>query len=102
MIDDVESRTIKACREVRFRHRHAYTIPKPLTQRTGSGLDTRRETALRMSRGAAAPLTKSFYLCQRKRIAGQMQQSIQQHRTMSRREDKAIAVHPLRICRVMF
>jgi hypothetical protein len=46
-------------------------------------------------------LPEALDLVERKIVAGQVQQRVQQHRAVAVRDDEAIAVCPSRICRVV-
>jgi hypothetical protein len=53
-------RTVEPSREVRFGDRHADSVGDALTQRTGGGLDTRREVTFRMYGVRAVPLSEAL------------------------------------------
>ena len=78
--------------EMRFRDRHADAVAEALAERPGRHLDARREAALGMPRRDAAPLAELLDLLERKVVAGQMKQAVQQHRAVPGRQHKAIAV----------
>src|SRR5271157_5277023 len=59
-----------SCSKVRLRNRHSDTCCKALTKWTGCGLDSRRQSVLRMTRRSASPLTKVVDLFERKIITG--------------------------------
>ena len=82
VIDNLMSGPVITGGEKGFRHRHPHSIPKPLAERPGGHFDTGGEAAFRMSRGHAVPLAKLLDLVERKIITGEVQQTIQQHRTM--------------------
>ncbi len=48
-----------------------------------------------------APLPEVFQFIERKIVAGQVQQRVDQHRTVAGREQKAISIFPLGIVRVV-
>ncbi len=54
-----------------------------------------------MTRGDAAPLAKLFDLFQRQIVARQMQQAVEQHRTVASRQDESVPIEPLRIGWIM-
>ena len=101
MIDDLMSRSVVVCGEISFRDGDADAIGESLTERTGRRLDSRRQSALRMSRRLAAPLAKLFDLLQGQIVAREMQQAVKQHRAMSGRQNKPVAIKPMRIGRIM-
>src|SRR5581483_4364753 len=90
----------------RLRHlggeRHADAVGEALPERTGGGLDAGGEMRLRMSRRARAPLAKLLQLVERQVVAGEVQERVEQHRAVARREDEAIAIGPVRIARTVF
>jgi hypothetical protein len=49
----------------------------------------------------AVPLSKILQIFQRQVIAKQMQQAVQQHGGVTGRKNKAIAIRPMRIARVL-
>jgi hypothetical protein len=82
MIDDLRARPVVRRRQVGFGHRETDAVAKALTERSGRRLDARRKATLGMPRGDAAPLPKMFDLFERKIVAGEVKQAVQQHRTM--------------------
>src|SRR5664280_3744057 len=102
MIDNRVSRSVVACRKIVFRYREADAIGKSLTEGASRRLHTRRPSALRMSRSLAAPLSELFDLFQRQIVARQVKQAVEQHRTVSGRQDKPIPVEPMWIVRIVF
>jgi hypothetical protein len=46
-------------------------------------------------------LAEAFNLFKRERIAGEVQQAIEQHRSVAGRENKAVTIEPVRIARIM-
>src|SRR5581483_12188912 len=60
-----------------------------------------RQIILRMTRRLAAPLAELFQLLHGHVIAGQMQQAVKQHRTVTRRKNKPIAVGPARLAGIV-
>lgn len=87
--------------EMRFANGHANRIRQTLAERSGGHLDARRMAAFGMARGLAAPLPKLLEILQRQRVAGHIQQAVQQRRAVSGRQHEAIAVRPVRVGRVM-
>ena len=88
-------------RQVPLGERHADGVAEPLPKRPGRHLDAARQPAFGVPGRAAADLTEPLYLVYRHvRVAGQMQQSIKQHRAVPVRQDKAVAVGPIRRLRV--
>ena len=74
-----------------------------LAQRAGGGLDARRMAIFGMAGGHAAQLTEIPDLLDRHfRIAGEIEQAVEQHRAMARRQHEAVAVRPAWIGGVEF
>ena len=82
--------------KVMFRHRHADRIGDALAERTGGGLDAAGVSSLGVAGGDRAQLAKIAQLVHRHvGIAGEVQQRIDQHRTMSRRQHEPVTVRPV-------
>src|ERR1700677_3480195 len=81
MIDDVMPWPVITRSQPRLRDRHPHAIAETLPERPGRNFHTRRTTALRVARRLAVPLSEALDLCQRKVVAGQMQETVQEHRT---------------------
>jgi hypothetical protein len=80
-----------------FGHRHADRHRQPLPQRAGGALDARQLEILGVPRAGAVQLTEvADVLDRRARIAGQMQQRVNEHRAMPGRQHEAIPVRPVR------
>ena len=88
--------------QVRFGHRQTHAVTEALTERSRGRLDAWRRATLRMAGRDAAPFAKLFDLFERKIITGEVQQAVQQHRSVPRREHEAIAVEPFGIGRIVF
>src|ERR1019366_9988278 len=100
MNDDLMSRTIVAFGEMVFRDSHADAIGESLAKRAGGRLHPRRHSALGVSRTLTPPLAELLDLFQRQIVARQMQQAVEQHRTVSSRQDKPVPIEPVRIGRI--
>ncbi len=90
--------------------RHADAVAAALPERAGRRLDARRQVIFRMARAFAAELTKVLDVVERHRglvealvfgidgfDAGQVQQGIEQHRSVAIRQHEAIAIWPNRV-----
>ena len=77
--------------------READGIGDALAQRAGGGFHTRGNANLRVTCRLAVQLAEVLQLRQRQIVARQMQQCIDQHRTMAVRENEAVAVGPVRV-----
>ena len=79
----------------------AHGIGQTLTQRAGGGLNARRVAQLRVTRGAAVQLAEVFQVVDRQVVAGQVQQRVDQHRTMAVGQHEAVTVSERRVARVV-
>ena len=76
--------------------RHADGIGETLAQRARRGLDARRMAVLGMAGRLGAELAEVAQLVHRHiRIAGEMQQRVEQHRAVPGRQHEAVAVGPI-------
>ena len=99
----IHQRLAEARRHVAFGDRHADGGPEALTQRAGRGFDRRMRPVFRMTGGRRVQLPKSPDIVDRHPVmAGQVDQRIQQHRTVTGRQDEPVAVGPARIGRIEF
>ena len=74
---------------------HSDGVGKPLTERSGGGFNAGRQPPFRMPCGFRIQLSKLFNLADRHvLIAAQMQQPVQQHRSVSRRQNKTVTIGP--------
>jgi hypothetical protein len=86
-----------------LRDGHADRRGDALAEWTRGGFDTRRMTVFRMTWRLRTPLPEGFELIERDvGIAGQMEQGIEQHRTVPGRKHEAIPVGPRWIFRIKF
>ena len=75
--------------------RHADGVGEALAERAGRGLDPRGVAVLGVARGLRAELAEVLDLVDRHvRVAGQVQQPVEQHRAVAGREHEAVAVGP--------
>ncbi len=102
MIDQSMSRSVVARSELGFCDGHADGIGHPLSQRPGCDLNARRVSAFRMPGRLAAPLAELPNVIERERVAGQIQQAVEQRRSVPCREHEAITIDPIRIDGVEF
>ncbi len=79
MVDDRQFGPVEVRRENLFGQRHADAVGEPLSERPGRGLDAHGDVVLGMAGRAATELAEIAQLIHGDRIAGQMQQRIQQH-----------------------
>ena len=81
--------------------RVANRIAHALTQRTRGRLDTRRLSKLRMTRRHGMQLTEIFQIVARNSVAGKVQPTVEEHRTVTGGKNEAVAVEPLRRIRAV-
>ncbi len=87
----------EARRELLARDRHADRRGETLAERAGRRLDTGSVTELRMPGSLRIELPESFELGEGEIVAREMQQSVEQRRSVPARQDEAIAIRPVRI-----
>ena len=98
---DVKSGPVVVGRQPLFGNGHTHAVGKSLSQRTSRGLDPGRVAVFRVAGCLAAPLAKVFQLLQGQIVTGQMEQGVEQHRTVAGAENKAITIRPFGICRTV-
>ena len=82
--------------QVSLCHRHANCHRKALPQRSGGAFNAFEQKVFRMSGARRAQLAEvANVLHRRARIAGEMQQRVDEHRAMPGRKHKTIAVSPI-------
>src|SRR4051812_11676157 len=101
MIDNMMTRAVVTGGKMTFRDGHTDAVGKSLAEWPGSRFYTGREAALRVARCTAIPLAKPFEVFKRKVIASEIEQAVEQHRSMARRQNEPIPIEPKRIGRVM-
>ena len=83
--------------------RHANRCRNALPERTRGGLDAARDEVFRVARGLRAKLAEVLDLVDRHAgRAGEIEQRIEQHGAMARRQHEAVAVGPGRVGGVIF
>ncbi len=98
----VDEPVAEAGGEVALGQRHADRVGQPLAERPGRGLDPERMTVFGMARRAGAELPEAAQLVQgHVRIAGEIEQRVEQHRAVPGREHEPVAVGPIRMLRVV-
>src|SRR6185369_1773020 len=102
MINNLVAWSVVTASEVIFRDRHSNAIGESLAQRTCGHLYPWRQSVFGMTGRSAAPFTKLFDLFEWEIIASEVEQTIEQHRSMSGGQDKTIAIRPTWIGRIMF
>ncbi|CAM3596774.1 hypothetical protein SB6411_05435 [Klebsiella spallanzanii] len=101
VVNNVVARTVELRRQGFLRNRHPHRIGNTLTQRTGRGFNTRCIAHFRVARRFGMQLTEVLQLFNRQIITCEVQQAVNQHRAVTVGENKAVAVSPGRVLRVM-
>jgi hypothetical protein len=101
MVDDGMSVAVELRSEAAFRDRHAHRVCQTLTQRAGRGFHARCVAVFRVAGRLRMQLPECLEVVDRQVVAGQVQQRIQQHRTVSVRQHEAVAVGPVGIGRIV-
>ncbi len=77
-------------------HGHAHGGGDALAQGAGGGLDARRVAVFRVAGGVGAPLPEVLDLAHGHRLEpGEMEQRIEQHRSVAGRKHEAVAIRPV-------
>src|SRR5579862_3275386 len=91
MVEQARLVAIEMRLEMLCRDRHADHVADALAERPGGGLDARNAPMLGMPRGSAAELPKLLEVVERNLVAGEVEDAVQQHRTVPGREHESIA-----------
>ena len=87
--------------EMALGNRHAHCIPESLPQRSGGRLHAGCDEALGMTRRNRAQLAEALDLLDRHPfVTEEMEQRVNQHRAVTRRQDETVAVGPGGIGRI--
>ena len=97
VIDDVQAVFIKLFSKDFFRQRHAHGVGNALPQRAGGGFDAVGVAVFGMAGGFAVQLAEVFQIVDGKIVAREMQQAVQQRRSVAVGEHEAVAVGKLGI-----
>src|SRR5580700_1295937 len=76
VVDDLVSRPVVARRQPRRSNREAHAVGETLPERSRGGLDTGRQTALRVAWRFAPPFSKMFDLFQGQVVTTKEQQAV--------------------------
>ena len=93
----VEAGLVEARGEPGFSDSHTDRVTKALAERTGGDFDADGVAAFGMAGSFAAPLAEALEFIEREIIAGKMEQAVEQHGAVTRGENEAITVRPMRI-----
>jgi hypothetical protein len=101
MIHHVVTGSIEPLGQHGFGQRHTHGIATTLAQRTGGGFHAGRVPVFRMSRCATAPLPELLEVFQFQVIAGQVQQTVDEHGAVTGRLHIPVTIRPHRMHRIM-
>ena len=101
VVDDLMVWLIKLRRQRALGDSQPHRVRQPLPQRPGGGFNPRGIADFRVARRFGMQLTEVFYLFDGQIIARQMQQAVEQHRRVAVGENKAVAIVPLRVFRIV-
>jgi hypothetical protein len=101
VVDDLVAVTVVLRGQHLLGERHADRVADALTERAGGGLDAGGVAVLGVARGLRVPLAEGLQVVDRDVVAGQVQQRVDQHRTVAVGEHEAVAVRPIRVGRVV-
>ena len=82
-------------------HRHADRVANALPERAGGGLDSGGLAEFGVARGLAVQDAEILHLLERQLVAAQVQPAVEEHRTVARGEDEAVAIQPARLIRIV-
>ena len=102
VIDDRMAGAVELSSQQLLGEGHADRVGETLPQRSGRGLHASGHAELRVTGCLAVQLAEALQLLERQRVAGEVQQRVQEHRAMSVRQHEAVAVRPVRIGRIVF
>ncbi|MNR15525.1 hypothetical protein D3C85_1320630 [compost metagenome] len=101
MVDDREAVAVEFGGEDLLGQRHAHRVADALAQRAGGGFHARCVAVLRVTRGLAVQLAEILEIVDRKVVAREMQQAVEEHGAVPVGEHEAVAVGPVWIDRAM-
>ena len=101
VIDNRKTLAIELRRQQLFGQRKTNRITDALPQRPGGRFNARRMTIFGMAGGFAAQLAEFLELIKRQVVTGEVQQRVEQHRTVPVGKYETVAVGPFRIGRVV-
>ena len=101
VIDHIEFVAVELRGQHFFGQRHTHAVGNTLTQRASGGFNARGVTVFRVTRGFGVQLTEVFQIVDGQIVTAQVQQGVNQHRTVTVGQNKAVAVGPFRVVRVV-
>ncbi len=100
VVHHVVAGAVKARGQPALGHCHPHGGTDALPQGAGSHFHARSESVFGVARGLATPLPEVLEFLHRQVKSRQVEQAVEQGRTVPRREDKPVAIEPLRLARV--
>ena len=101
VIDDIVVIAVELVGQNLLGQCHTHGVGDALTQRAGGGLNARRVAVLRVARSLGVHLTEVFQLFDGQIVAAQVQQRVDQHGAVAVGQDKAVAVSPVGVGRIV-
>ena len=86
---------------MRRTHAEADSVGEPLAERARGYLDAGRQNVFGVARSLRSPLPEVLQLFEREVVARQVEERVEEHRAVARRQEEAVAPLPLRILRVV-
>src|SRR5690606_11047542 len=102
VVDHIEFVAVELGGQHFLGQRHTHAVGNTLTQRTGGGFNARGVTVFRVTRSFGVQLTEVFQIVDGQVVTAQVQQGVNQHRTVAVGQNKTVAVGPFRVGRVVF
>ncbi|EXI65398.1 MAG: hypothetical protein AW08_03195 [Candidatus Accumulibacter adjunctus] len=101
VIDDRMSGPVEALRQQPFGEGHADRVGQTLPERSGGGFDAGRHAELGVPGCLRMQLPEALQVGNRQIVARQMQQGVEQHRSVTVGDDEPVPVRPARIGRIV-
>ena len=101
VVDDVVAFTVELRAQHLLGDGEADGVGDALAERAGGGLDTRGVTVFRVARGTTVQLAELLEVFDAEVVTGQVQQRIDQHRTMAVGQHEAVTIGEVRVARVV-
>jgi hypothetical protein len=95
VVDDPVVRRVEAVRHHARGDRHADAVADALPERAGRRLDAGRAAVLRVPRRMAPPLAEAPDLVQAQVVPREVQEGVEEHRAVPRRQDEPVAIRPV-------
>jgi hypothetical protein len=100
VIDDVESRSVEGGGEESLGDGHADAVGEALPEGPSGDINARGVQTFGMTRGLGAKLAEVFQLVEGQIVAGDVEEAVEQGRTVAGRENEAIAIRPFWFLRI--